>query len=433
MLVAGDEDAKVRLFVESTKNVLRGFVGHKAPVHRTFFTADGVHVASFSDDKTVKYWDVATEKSISTFSDHNDYIRAGSVSPVSPHIIASGGYDKIVKMYDTRTNKTVMTVDHGSPIESMLFFPAGSIFVTAGGTSINIWDAFAGGKLLAQLSQHHKTVTCLALGSNGKRLLSGSLDRHVKIYDISNYQVVHNIDNSNAVLSLGVAKNDETLVTGMVDGMVAIHRKETCKDPEIEKDDNSGFKERYRSVFETVDEQVDELKRTKYRKIDYMLKNFEYIKALDAALNASYAKTPEVTVAMMKELIHRKGLHRALQNRPHKILNKVLVFLVKYIGDYRFTTTLIDSGNILLDCYEDQMEQFAGTFIGEMFVNLSKCVKKEEEILIEMLKIQGALELLFTGANIGQQIYESTELSEESKWQSSEKAQKLTVINVEDK
>jgi U3 small nucleolar RNA-associated protein 15 len=77
--------------------------------------------------------------------------------------------------------------------------------MSTGGTEIRVWDAFTGGRLLAKLCHHHKTVTCLCLGSGNKRLFSGSLDRHVKIYDISSYQVVHTLDYPNAVLSLDVS------------------------------------------------------------------------------------------------------------------------------------------------------------------------------------------------------------------------------------
>lgn len=74
-----------------------------------------------------------------------------------------------------------------------------------GGNELRVWDVLCSGRLLARVSHHHKTITCLALASNGSRLISGSLDRHVKIYDVSNYKVVHNIDYPNVVLSVGVS------------------------------------------------------------------------------------------------------------------------------------------------------------------------------------------------------------------------------------
>lgn len=75
----------------------------------------------------------------------------------------------------------------------------------SGGTEIRVWDVLAGGRLLVKLAQHHKTITCLKIASNGRRILSGSLDRHVKIYDSGTYKMVHSLDYPNSILSLGVS------------------------------------------------------------------------------------------------------------------------------------------------------------------------------------------------------------------------------------
>lgn len=40
-------------------------------VHRTFFTSDNVHVASFSDDKSVILWDIVTEQQVVQFKEHS--------------------------------------------------------------------------------------------------------------------------------------------------------------------------------------------------------------------------------------------------------------------------------------------------------------------------------------------------------------------------
>lgn len=60
-------------------------------------------------------------------------MRAGAVSYISPTTFLSGSYDKTVRMFDSRTStEPVFSVDHGSPVESVLFFPSGGIFVSAG-------------------------------------------------------------------------------------------------------------------------------------------------------------------------------------------------------------------------------------------------------------------------------------------------------------
>lgn len=182
LLIAGDQEGLVKLFDVSSKNILRLFKGHEAPVHRVgFITNNNQQVASFSDDRIVKVWDIASEKPVNEFSGHTDYIRAGCTSPISQNILVSGGYDNKVRMMDTRTNTCTLEMDHESPVESLLMLPTGSIVISCGATEIRVWDAVAGGKLLAKVSQHHKTISCMRLASNGRRLLSGGLDHHVKV------------------------------------------------------------------------------------------------------------------------------------------------------------------------------------------------------------------------------------------------------------
>ena len=54
------------------------------------------------------------------------------------------------------------------------------------------FSAFAsGGQLLHSFSNHQKTVTALAVDGTGSRLLSGGLDGHIKIHDLTTYRISH--------------------------------------------------------------------------------------------------------------------------------------------------------------------------------------------------------------------------------------------------
>lgn len=313
LLVAGEENGTVRLFESSSKNPLRIFRKHTAAVHRVSFTADNTHIVSFSDDKTIKLWDIPSEKVVQSYEEHKDYIRAGCASPISPNIFVSGGYDNMVKVFDTRIGglnekNVIFEVNHGRPVEALMWLPTGGIFLSAGGTSIKVWDALSSGRQIANISEHHKTITCLRMASNGRRFMSSGLDRHVKVYDIVNYQPVHSFDFPNAVLSLGVCANDEALVAGMVDGLISIQRMEaeTQDAPKIPKS------RKVIPVNEAViDEIVPDYDRAVEAKYDRLLRKYEYTSALDAVLvNYVTNKNPHVTVSVMQELIRRKGLAR---------------------------------------------------------------------------------------------------------------------------
>ncbi|XP_072746805.1 U3 small nucleolar RNA-associated protein 15 homolog [Anoplolepis gracilipes] len=399
LLCAGGEEAVVRLFNIGSNSMLRVFSGHKAAVHRAFFTADDLHIASFSDDKTVVLWDISSEKQLTSFTEHTDYIRAGAVSPVSTDVLLSGGYDKNIHMYDARTNKKILSVNHDAPVESLLFLPTGGIFLSAGGTDIKVWDALAGGKLLAKITQHHKTVTCLKIASNGHRILSGSLDRHVKVYDTGTYKTLHTLDYPNAVLSIGISEGDETIVAGMVDGLISVKRREEDTNDVVKPKRKVSYRHagenlHVRSVDVVVQQEVKEI----MSKHDTCLRKFQYSKALDCVMmNYVVNKTPHVTVALTQELIRREGLRRALAGRDGKSLVNIIKFLNKHIGSIRFGRVLLHVANVLLDVYEDHLDELSEE-PRKMFTILAQKLQEEEQLIIALTQLQGSMQMILSSA-----------------------------------
>jgi U3 small nucleolar RNA-associated protein 15 len=94
---------------------------------------------------------------------------------------------------------------HGHPVEAVLFFPNSSVAISAGGNEMIVWDLLSGGRKLHTVSNHQKTITCLAHDTAYTRILTGSLDHHVKVYDVGNYNVMHSIKYTNPILSLALS------------------------------------------------------------------------------------------------------------------------------------------------------------------------------------------------------------------------------------
>ncbi|KOB65094.1 U3 small nucleolar RNA-associated protein 15-like protein [Operophtera brumata] len=406
LVVAGSEEGAVKLFDVASKKELRVFHGHSGPVHRTYFAKDQVSVLSFSDDKSAGVWDIATEKKVANYTEHTDYLRAGAPSPISSNIFASGSYDHTVKLFDSRTSDSVLTVNHGSPVEATLFLPSGGIFISAGGTEIKVWDIFNSGKLLANISQHHKTVTSLCLASNNSRLMSGSLDRHVKIYDIGTFKTIHNIDYPNAVLSMAISAKDDILAVGMIDGIISIRKRETLARQTGKKKgfykfapDNFG-KERKTSS------KIDTVVRGNNAKVmvpphESHLRKMEFSKALSCVVVPSTLKHhPQIAAALMQEMLRRKVLHVAMEDLSESEIVYLVTFFRKYMGDSRFTRIIIDAANVFLDVYEQDINSF-NRYVVSMYNKLLKMIKKEIRACNEICELEGALSMLLASAQVG--------------------------------
>jgi len=363
LLIAGCDEGNMKLFDVASKSLLRIFKGHKSPVHRCKFTADNVHVVSFSDDKSVALWDIPSETEIIKFSEHSDYVRAGCVSNISSDLFLSGSFDHTVKLYDARTaSGSTISVDHGAPVESVLMYPGNSIFVSVGGTELRVWDMLAGGRLLAKVSQHHKTITCLQLASNGKRLLTGGLDRHAKIYDVQSYQVVHTLDFPSPVLSLGITPDDFTVVAGMANGLVSMQHRQTPAEarallPAAEhsrKERKKSYRFQVSAGFRAYNPSTDiEVTGTqesnRVSKHDIFLRRFQWSKALDSVLVPYIRKKhPSITIGILHELNKRGSLAAALAGREDRTLTPLLMFLARNINDPSNTVILTHVTNVLL-------------------------------------------------------------------------------------
>ncbi|ODG99476.1 hypothetical protein A4S05_37535 [Nostoc sp. KVJ20] len=76
--------------------------GHSDAVRGVAFSPDGKTIASVSSDKTVKLWNAATGKEISTLKGHSDAVWGVAFSP-DGKTIASASLDKSVKLWNAGT------------------------------------------------------------------------------------------------------------------------------------------------------------------------------------------------------------------------------------------------------------------------------------------------------------------------------------------
>ncbi|XP_020962479.1 uncharacterized WD repeat-containing protein C17D11.16 isoform X2 [Arachis ipaensis] len=168
-------------------------------------------LASASADKRVKIWDVATGKCESTMEHHTDKVQAVAWHHHEQEILLSGSFDHTVVLRDVRMSshpgyKWSVTAD----VESLAWDPHTNHYfvVSLEDGTVKCFDVrTAKSESTSDLSStftlhaHDKAVTSVSYNASAPNLLAtGSMDKTVKLWDLSNNQPsVVASKNSNAV------------------------------------------------------------------------------------------------------------------------------------------------------------------------------------------------------------------------------------------
>ena len=119
LLASGSEDKTVRLW-----NVVNGehketLTGHWFPINSVCFSPDSQLLAS--DDKTVRVWSINSGKHLKTFIGNEDKVTSVCFSP-DGQLLASGSADKTVRLWDINSGKRLKTfVGHIKNVTSVCF------------------------------------------------------------------------------------------------------------------------------------------------------------------------------------------------------------------------------------------------------------------------------------------------------------------------
>ena len=170
---------------------LKGTIGDKPAdfVGRPFaFSADGILAIAGHRDASgnpqVQLWDVESRLRSPDFPENWSGLVTLKFSPQG-RILASGGWDDDLRVWDMQTHRQWQTNAHHGRVFDLDFSPDGKIIATAGADQMmRLWDVATGEKL-ATLRGHHIEVWSVKFSRDGKFLISGSKDGDLKLWNLA--------------------------------------------------------------------------------------------------------------------------------------------------------------------------------------------------------------------------------------------------------
>jgi WD40 repeat protein len=188
-------------------------LAHANLVDAVAFNASGTLLATGSHDGTLRIWDVAKGQQVRQITAHKvpmmSQIYCLAWSPDGKQLV-SGSLDHSLNLWDAAAGTLVRefkAYKEGAALPLLGASTVGLLCSTPGhGPSLAAARAFPGSAEENSATGHREAVFCAAFSPDGKLLASGGSDRTIKIWNVVNARVLHELVNPNLDVATNAAQ-----------------------------------------------------------------------------------------------------------------------------------------------------------------------------------------------------------------------------------
>ncbi len=223
LLASGSEDRTVRLWHNNLCQ--RQLQGYSNGIWSVAFAPTGNLLASGSQDRWVRLWSATTGELLGSLAGHTSWIWSVAFSPTQP-TLASSSEDCTIRIWDIHTQQQRhLLTGHKDAVLSLLYTLQGTLWSGSLDGSLKQWTE--AGICLQTLDRdsggHSGGVWVIALSSDGNRLLSGSQDQTLKLWDTHSGHLIATLSGHQSwIRAVAISPNHQMLLSGSADGMLKI-------------------------------------------------------------------------------------------------------------------------------------------------------------------------------------------------------------------
>ena len=222
-LASGSDDKTIKIWNLNNKKEIRTLKGHLDFVYSVAISLDGKILVSGSRDKTIKIWNLQTGQLINTLYGHKGFVDSVAISP-DGQTIASGSYDHTIKLWNLKTLQLIHTFEgHSAQVLSVAISPDNRTLISGSkDKTIKMWNLNTE-QLIRTIQGHSGDVNAIAISSRGDMFASASDDKTVKVWNLNTGQEIRTIGTHSAdVNAIAFSHDGNKIASGSDDKTVKI-------------------------------------------------------------------------------------------------------------------------------------------------------------------------------------------------------------------
>jgi len=249
-LASAGEDKYIKIWDLTSNSEIKSLRGHNGRINSISYSPDGKFIVSGSVDSTLKIWESSSGRLVNVLKDSYCEVNSLDYSPEGKYI-ASGSSDGTIKIWESSSGREIETFKgySGYSINYSIdgkHIAGSSDHAHEYSNSIKIWkvtkskifktviswifssqqyklDRWEWLREFITLDGHHAEVNYISYSIDGKYLASGSSDKTIKIWDLSNGKALYTLEgSSDKITSICYNPDGKSLVAGCADSTLRI-------------------------------------------------------------------------------------------------------------------------------------------------------------------------------------------------------------------